>query len=121
MQTFSPRDKRGIEERAVYPKTATTQAFRASSPGTRVESSRVGGDVEEKPVLPDTLEVIDSTELAKRLCVPESWIRSRTNRKRTQDPIPHYRLGRYIRFSWGSIELSDWLSRQLVRTNGQVI
>jgi transposase len=62
-------------------------------------------------------EVIDSTELAKRLSVPESWIRSRTNQKRTSDPIPHYRLGRYIRFSWGSAELSDWLSRQLVSTD----
>jgi hypothetical protein len=76
---------------------------------------------EEKAVVPDSLEVIDSLELAKRLRVPESWIRSRTNRKRTSDPIPHYRLGRYIRFSWGSFELSDWLRRQLVRTNGQVI
>jgi len=63
------------------------------------------------------VEVIDSTELAKRLSVPESWIRSRTNQKRTSDPIPHYRLGRYIRFSWGSAELSDWLSRQLVSTD----
>ena len=40
----------------------------------------------------DELEVIDSIELAKRLSVPESWIRSRANQKRTSDPIPHYRL-----------------------------
>jgi hypothetical protein len=66
----------------------------------------------------DELRVIDSTELAKRLNVPESWVRSRTNRKRTTDPIPHYRLGRYIRFNWGSPELHDWLGRQLVSTNG---
>jgi hypothetical protein len=65
-----------------------------------------------------TLEVIDSVELAKRLSVPETWIRSRSNRKRTADPIPHYRLGRYIRFSWGSVELNDWLARQLVSTDG---
>lgn len=70
------------------------------------------------PILASSLEVIDSSELAKRLTVPESWIRSRTNRKRTNDPIPHYRLGRYIRFSWGSAELSDWLERQLVSTDG---
>jgi hypothetical protein len=62
-------------------------------------------------------EVIDSTELAKRLNVPESWIRSRTNKKRTSDPIPHFRLGRYVRFPWGSDELRDWLDRQLVSTN----
>jgi hypothetical protein len=66
----------------------------------------------------EELEVIDSIELAKRLSVPESWIRSRTNQKRTCDPIPHYRLGRYIRFSWRSAELSDWLQRQLVSTDG---
>ncbi len=62
-------------------------------------------------------EVIDSTELAKRLNVPESWIRSRTDKKRTSDPIPHFRLGRYVRFPWGSDELRDWLDRQLVSTN----
>ena len=70
------------------------------------------------PIVVSVLEVIDSIELAKRLSVPESWIRSRTNKKRTSDPIPHYRLGRYIRFSWGSAELSDWLQRQLVSTDG---
>jgi hypothetical protein len=74
---------------------------------------------QEKPVLSVTIEVIDSAELAKRLSVPESWIRSRTHQNRTSDPIPHYRLGRYIRFSWGSVELRDWLSRQLVSTDRQ--
>jgi hypothetical protein len=63
------------------------------------------------------VEVIDSTELAKRLNVPETWVRSRTNVKRTSDPIPHLRLGRYVRFPWGSEELRDWLERQLVSTN----
>jgi len=63
------------------------------------------------------VEVIDSTELAKRLNVPETWVRSRTNSKRTRDPIPHFRLGRYVRFPWGSEELRDWLERQLVSTN----
>ncbi len=69
----------------------------------------------------DETEVIDSNELAKRLNVPETWVRSRTNSKRTNDPIPHLRLGRYVRFSWGSDALRDWLGRQLVSTNGQVI
>jgi hypothetical protein len=65
------------------------------------------------------VEVIDSAELAKRLNVPETWVRSRTNPKRTSDPIPHLRLGRYVRFSWGSEQLHEWLNRQLVSTNGQ--
>lgn len=59
-------------------------------------------------------EVIDSNELAKRLNVPDTWVRSRTNSKRTCDPIPHLRLGRYIRFLWGSKDLTQWLDRQLV-------
>lgn len=65
------------------------------------------------------VEVIDSTELAKRLNVPETWIRSRTNAKRTTDPIPHLRFGRYVRFLWGSEEIRKWLDRQLVSANGQ--
>lgn len=65
------------------------------------------------------VEVIDSSELAKRLNVPETWVRSRTNSKRTNDPIPHLRLGRYVRFPWGSAELRKWLDRQLVSANGQ--
>jgi hypothetical protein len=65
------------------------------------------------------VEVIDSTELAKRLNVPETWVRSWTNAKRTSDPIPHFRLGRYVRFPWGSPELREWLHRQLVSANGQ--
>lgn len=63
------------------------------------------------------VEVIDSNELARRLNVPESWVRSRTNSKRTRDPIPHLRFGRYVRFPWGSDELSQWLDRQLVGTS----
>ena len=66
-------------------------------------------------------EVIDSSELAKRLNVPETWVRSRSNLKRSNDPIPHLRFGRYVRFSWGSDILREWLERQLVSTNGQVI
>src|ERR1700757_1939087 len=62
-------------------------------------------------------EVINSAELAKRLGVPESWVRSRSNPKRTSDPIPHYKLGRYINFPWGSSVLREWLDRQLVGAN----
>src|SRR6266566_4998884 len=73
----------------------------------------------EENLLMSHVEVIDSTELAKRLNVPETWVRSRTNAKRTSDPIPHLRLGRYVRFPWGSAELREWLGRQLVSANGQ--
>jgi hypothetical protein len=61
------------------------------------------------------LHVIDSAELAKRWCVPESWVRDQV-RTRAQDPIPHVRLGKYIRFEWGSSELDAWWARRRTPT-----
>lgn len=60
-----------------------------------------------------TTTVIDSTELAQRWQVPESWIRNHT-RERTPkaERIPCLRFGRYVRFEWGSTELEGWLSKQ---------
>jgi hypothetical protein len=65
----------------------------------------------------EVAHLVDSATLASCWNVPESWIRSRTNRKRTDDPIPHVRLGRYIRFRLGSQELDAWLNRQSVSTD----
>jgi hypothetical protein len=60
-----------------------------------------------------SFEVIDSAELAARWQVPESWIRNRT-RARTpeEERIPCLRLGRYVRFEWGSPRLAEWLEKQ---------
>lgn len=55
-----------------------------------------------------SFELIDATELARRWNVPASWIRSHT-RERTTDELPHLKLGRYVRFRWGSPELERWL------------
>jgi hypothetical protein len=55
-------------------------------------------------------EVIDSKELAQRWSVPVSWVRDQV-RKRADDPIPHVRLGRYVRFEWDSPQLRDWWAR----------
>ena len=59
-------------------------------------------------------ELIDAPELAIRWSVPASWIREQT-RFRCVDPIPHLRLGRYVRFEWGSPELAAWLTRRRYR------
>lgn len=56
-------------------------------------------------------QVLDSAMLAERWCVPETWIRDYT-RSRAPDPIPHVRLGRYIRFEWGSPDLVKWWTRR---------
>ncbi len=60
---------------------------------------------------PPFFEVLTAKDLAARWRVPESWIREQT-RSRSADPIPHVRLGRYVRFSWASPELSDWWKRR---------
>lgn len=64
---------------------------------------------------PATLyEIIDSATLAKRLTLPESWVRAQV-RSRASDPLPAMRFGRYVRFRWNSPELNSWLSRRLTK------
>ena len=62
----------------------------------------------------DIYEVIDSTELAKRWDIPVSWVREQT-RSRASDPLPHVRLGRYVRFEWGSPSLILWWNKRRSR------
>ena len=50
-------------------------------------------------------------ELAGLLQVPPGWIYSHT-RKRSSDPIPGFRLGKYWRFR--ESDVLDWLERQRV-------
>jgi hypothetical protein len=58
------------------------------------------------------LELIDSVQLAARWQVPESWIRNHTRaRTPANERIPCVRLGRYVRFQWGSSRLSEWLAK----------
>ena len=58
-------------------------------------------------------ELIDAVELAARWRVPESWIRNHTRVRTPKDErIPCVRLGRYVRFEWGSPRLSEWLDKK---------
>jgi len=68
-----------------------------------------------KPITAVTFELLTPAELAERLRVPASWVREGTRSRNLigDDPIPHLRLGRYIRFQWGSQELEAWLKRRL--------
>jgi hypothetical protein len=61
-------------------------------------------------------EIIDSVELAKRWAVPETWIREQV-RSRALDPMPHVRLGKYVRFEWGSEPLNAWWARRRYSPN----
>jgi len=59
----------------------------------------------------NAVQLIDSAELANRWKVPESWIRNHTRSRTPKDErIPCIRLGRYVRFEWGSPRLMEWLS-----------
>jgi hypothetical protein len=61
----------------------------------------------------NTIELIDSAELANRWKVPESWIRNHTRARTPRDErIPCIRLGRYVRFEWGSSPLAEWLAKK---------
>jgi hypothetical protein len=58
-------------------------------------------------------EFIDCKQLAVRWSVPETWVRERV-RTSSDDPLPHVRFGKYVRFRWGSPELEDWAERRIV-------
>ncbi len=58
-------------------------------------------------------EFIDSTELARRWCLPVSWIREQV-RTRSADPLPHIKFGKYTRFRWGAPELDAWAERRII-------
>jgi hypothetical protein len=85
----------------------TTQVIEMKAPIMRGEQSE-----HNKLAAGPFFEVLTAEELAERWRVPESWVREQT-RSRCTDPIPHVRLGRYVRFSWGSPELNSWWARRL--------
>jgi hypothetical protein len=37
-------------------------------------------------------------------------------RRRATDPLPYFRMGKYVRFDWDSSELQDWITRRLVHS-----
>lgn len=56
----------------------------------------------------DPRELLTPDELAALLKVQKSWIFERT-RRRSRDPLPCVRVGRYPRFIWSDV--SQWLAR----------
>ena len=54
-------------------------------------------------------EMIDAKTLADRWRVTHTWVRKHCG---SGDCIPHVRLGRYVRFLWGSPELDGWLRKR---------
>jgi excisionase family DNA binding protein len=52
-----------------------------------------------------TQNFIGIKEMASRLDVPVSWLYSRTRTKE----IPHYKIGKYVRFD--ETEVMDWIRK----------
>jgi predicted DNA-binding transcriptional regulator AlpA len=51
-------------------------------------------------------DILTPAELARRLKVPQSWVFEKT-RKRQKNPLPVFRIGRYVRFHWPDV--AAWL------------
>ena len=57
----------------------------------------------------DPSQILTLAELAERLKVSERWVYEKT-RRRSPNPLPTIRIGRYLRFNW--ISVSAWLNEQ---------
>jgi hypothetical protein len=58
----------------------------------------------------DPSDLLTVDELAERLKVPRSWVFEQTReraRVRSESPLPHIHLGKYLRFSWTSV--CEWM------------
>jgi len=105
----------GIAPGGTLPDGYSEFAENADGPAPRGTSSSAvkQGDAERLTVY----EFIDTRELARRLTVPASWIRDQV-RARSEDPLPHVNLGKYVRFL-GSPALELWITRRIVVGNNR--
>ena len=58
-------------------------------------------------------EILTPQQLAERLQVKPSWIYEQTRHRsavRNPDPLPHIKMGLYLRFDWRDV--LAWLERQ---------
>jgi hypothetical protein len=58
-------------------------------------------------------EVIDGKVLAERWRVTPAWIRKQC--VVAENCLPHLKLGRYVRFLWGSPDLCKWMEKHYNR------
>lgn len=55
---------------------------------------------------PSGEQLLTVAEIASTLRVPASWVYERTRRS-GGDQIPHFKLGKYLRFHWPAVQ--KWL------------
>jgi hypothetical protein len=59
-------------------------------------------------------DLLTPAELAERLKVPKSWVFEQTRRRatvRNSRPLPCFRLGKYLRFSWPQV--CEWMEGKI--------
>ena len=59
------------------------------------------------------IEILTPQQLADRLQVKPSWVYEQTRNRsgvRNPDPLPHIKMGLYLRFDWRDV--LAWLERQ---------
>ena len=60
-----------------------------------------------------SMEILTPQQLAARLQVKPSWVYEQTRNRsgvRNPDPLPHIKMGLYLRFDWRDVLV--WLERQ---------
>jgi hypothetical protein len=70
----------------------------------------------QQPSAIDPTDILTSRELTSRLKVPHTYVYNMTKRSRRQsgDTLPHFKMGRYLRFRWS--EVCKWLESQRAKT-----
>lgn len=59
--------------------------------------------------------VLTPQQVAARLQVKPSWVYEQTRDRasvRATDPLPHIKMGRYLRFDW--CDVREWLDRRKI-------
>ena len=59
-------------------------------------------------------DILTPDQLAQRLSVSRSWVTEKC-RTRGTNPIPHYRIGKYVRFNWKTV--SEWIEATVTDRN----
>jgi predicted DNA-binding transcriptional regulator AlpA len=67
------------------------------------------GNAMGEPQKPVSISLITAAQVAKKLGVPESWVREHC-RGRCEKQLPHVRLGKYVRFIDSKID--EWIAGQ---------
>jgi hypothetical protein len=93
-----PRPHEGLFSSPSTPSTvahATASEYRLRMPLSDQDAIEKNGKA--------VVEILNSSELAVRLKVKESWVIEQSKRSRTVDPIPVLRLGKHRRYRWAHL------------------